>query len=261
VSYQQIHSDQRDDVFIEPQESDTRPHYRGMLVAIAALLLIGAAAGGVWFAYQQGLRHASVANAAGDVPLIRADERPTRMKPENPGGMEIPDRDKLIYTQKRAAVEHLLPPPEKPMLRPTAPQSPAVQPATVQQPAAPDGLGAGAAAPANAPPAQPQQPAAKSAGKNPPPASPRTAAQETRAHSTGARLQLGSVRSEEAARNEWDRVRRANSDLLGDLSATPVRADLGERGVYYRIQTGPTAEADRICAELRHRNIGCIIAR
>jgi hypothetical protein len=260
VSYQQIHSDQRDDVFIEPQESDTRPHYRGMLVAIAALLLIGAIAGGVWFAYQQGLRHASVANAVGDVPLIRADERPTRVKPENAGGMEIPDRDKLIYTQKRAAVEHLLPPPEKPMLRPTAPQSPAVQQA-VQPPAAPDGPDAGAAAPANAPPAQPQQPAAKSAGKNPPPASSRTAAQETRAHSTGARLQLGSVRSEEAARNEWDRVRRANSDLLGDLSATPVRADLGERGVYYRIQTGPTAEADRICAELRHRNIGCIIAR
>jgi len=260
VSYQQIHSDQREDIFIEPQDPDTRPHYRGMLVAIAALLLIGAIAGGVWFAYQQGLHHASVATAAGDVPLIRADERPTRVKPENPGGMEIPDRDKLIYTQKRAAVEHLLPPPEKPMLRPTAPQSPAVQQA-VQPPAAPDGPDAGAAARVNAQPAQPQQPAAKSAGKNPPTVLPRTAAQETRAHSTGARLQLGSVRSEEAARNEWDRVRRANSDLLGDLSATPVRADLGERGVYYRIQTGPTAEADRICAELRHRNIGCIIAR
>jgi sporulation related protein len=260
VSYQQIHSDQREDIFIEPQEPDTRPHYRGILVAIAALLLIGAIAGGVWFAYQQGLRHASVATAAGDVPLIRADERPTRVKPENPGGMEIPDRDKLIYTQKRAAVEHLLPPAEKPMLRPTAPQSPAVQ-HVLQPPPAPDGPDAGAAAPVNAPPAQPQQPAAKSAGKNPPPVSSRSATQETRAHSTGARLQLGSVRSEEAARNEWDRVRRANSDLLGDLSATPVRADLGDRGVYYRIQTGPTAEADRICAELRHRNIGCIIAR
>ena len=274
MSYQQIHSDQRDEIFIEPEEQDTRhrPRYRGALVAIAALLLIGGVAGGVWFAYQQGLRHASVANATGDVPLIRADERPTRVKPDKPGGMEIPDRDKLIYTQKRAAVEHLLPPPEKPMLRPTAPQSPAAQPAaTMQPPAAPqaravqppvtDGPDAGVTAPPNKPPTQPQQPAAKSAGKSPSPVLSRTAAQETRPHSPGTRMQLGSLRSEEAARQEWDRVRRANSDLLGDLSATPVRADLGERGIYYRIQTGPTAEADRICAELRNRKVGCIIGR
>jgi hypothetical protein len=78
------------------------------------------------------------------------------------------------------------------------------------------------------------------------------------------RLQLGSVRSEDAARQEWERIRRKNADLLGSLSATPIRADLGDKGIYYRIQTGPVSDpaaAERICSELRQRSIGCIIAR
>jgi cell division septation protein DedD len=84
------------------------------------------------------------------------------------------------------------------------------------------------------------------------------------AQAPGTRLQLGSLRSEDAARQEWERIKRKNSDLLGSLSATPVRADLGDRGIYYRIQAGPIADpaaAERICGELKQRSIGCIIAR
>jgi len=221
-------------------------------------------AGGLWFAYHQGLRHGSI-NSGADVPLIRADERPTRVKPEKPGGMEIPDRDKLIYTQKRAAVEHLLPPPEKPMPRPTAPLAPTPQPESVQPPpAAPAAPGVTSAAPAIVLPAQPQQPAAKPADKSklqPAVAAKAANVQAAPAQTGGTRMQLGSVRSEEAAQHEWDRIKRANSDLLGSVSATPVRADLGEKGVFYRIQTGPMADAGRICGELKRRNIGCIIAR
>ncbi|HEX3521490.1 MAG TPA: SPOR domain-containing protein, partial [Stellaceae bacterium] len=77
----------------------------------------------------------------------------------------------------------------------------------------------------------------------------------------GTRIQLASVRSEEAARQEWDRIRRANPDLLGSVAATPVRADLGEKGVFYRLQTAPIVDAERVCGELKRRNIGCIIAR
>jgi len=78
----------------------------------------------------------------------------------------------------------------------------------------------------------------------------------------GTRIQLASVRSENDAHQEWDRIRRANPDLLGNVSATPVRADLGDKGgMFYRLQTAPIADAERVCVELKRRNIGCIIAR
>ena len=62
-------------------------------------------------------------------------------------------------------------------------------------------------------------------------------------------LDPASLRSEDAARQEWERIKHKNGDLLGNLSATAIRADLGEKGVYYRIQTGPVADpaaAERI---------------
>jgi hypothetical protein len=266
MSYQlgSMDSDQPAELFAETSDREARPRFRALLATGAALLIMGLFAGGLWFAYMQGLRHASVGVA--DVPLIRADERPTKVKPEKPGGMEIPDRDKMIYTQKRAAVEHLLPAPEKPMPRPTAPPTPAAQPEPPQpaSAAAPSAPAGPAAATSPVPPAQPQQseakPAVKTASAPAAPAKP-TTAQGPPAKTAGTRIQLGSVRSEDAARLEWDRIRRTNADLLASVSATPIRADLGDKGVFYRIQTVPIADAERLCGELKRRNIGCIIAR
>jgi hypothetical protein len=219
---------------------------------------MGLFSGGLWFAYVHGSHHVG-GNAGSDVPLIHADERPTKVKPEQPGGMEIPDRDKLIYNNPtRSVVEHLLPPPEKLMARPAPPPPGPPEPARSSAGAAPPT----AATSENPPPAnqipQPQQPpAAKAVPASQGPSKPVT-------RMGGPRLQLGSLRSEDAAHQEWERIKRKNADLLGNLSATAIRADLGEKGVYYRIQTGPVADtvaAERICGELKHRSIGCIIAR
>jgi SPOR domain len=256
MSYQlgSVDSDGRADRYADPREDEARPRFRGMVASLAALVVIGVFAGSLWFAYQQGIKRGGVITGAADVPLIRADERPTKVRPEKPGGMEVPDRDKLIYTQKRAAVEHMLPPPEKPMPRPTAPSA-AAPSASPQPPPVP--AGAGAANPA--PLAPPQQPAGKPPAKAEAAAA---AAKPAAAQKTGGtRVQLASVRSEEAARQEWDRIRRANPDLLGSASATPVRADLGDKGVFYRLQTAPIADAERVCGELKQRNFGCVIAR
>ncbi len=157
MSYQlgSVDSDGRDELYADPREHETGPRFRGLVASLVALVVIGVFAGGLWFAYHQGLRHGGGGTGAADVPLIRADERPTKVKPESPGGMEFPDRDKLIYTQKRATVEHLLPPPEKPMPRPTAPsaaRSDSPQPPLVT-------AAAGAANPGPQP--QSQQPAGK----------------------------------------------------------------------------------------------------
>ena len=232
---------------------------RRVLATVLALLIMALFTGGLWFAYVQEKRHTGSDAASGDVPLIRADERPTKVKPEQPGGMEIPDRDKLIYNPPRKVVEHLLAPAEKPMPRP------APSPTPSQTEAARSSMGA-------VPPASglPENPPAGTQMPRPqqqPAASPSKAAQAPSSLSkpaAGTRLQLGSLRSEDAARQEWERIKRKNSDLLGSLSATPVRADLGDKGIYYRIQAGPIADpaaAERICGELKQRSIGCILAR
>ena len=245
----------RTELYADPREREVASRFRGLIAGLVAVVVVGVFAGGLWFAYQQGLQHGGGSTGAADVPLIRADERPTKVKPENPGGMEVPDRDKLIYTQKRPTVEHLLPPPEKPMPRPTAPS--AAAPSGSPQPPL---MTAAAGASNPGPQPQLQQPAGKLPAKAGSAAA--TAAKPAAAQQTGgARIQLASVRSEEAARQEWDRIRRANPDLLGSASANFVRADLGDKGVFYRLQTAPIADAERVCGELKRRNIGCIIAR
>ena len=234
-------------------EPERRP--RRVLATVLALLVMGLFGGGLWFAYVQKTRP-TIGDAAGsDAPLIHADERPTKVKPERPGGMEILDRDKLIYNPPRKVVEHLLAPPEKPMPRPTPPMPSQTEAATGTTPAA--------SLPPENPPAATQmaQPQQQSSGRvaqgGPIPAKP------VAVKMGGTRLQLGSLRSEEAARQEWERIKHKNADLVGSLSASPIRADLGDKGIYYRIQTEPVADqaAERICSELKQRSIGCIIAR
>lgn len=252
-----VDPDQRAELFGDARDDEPPRRPRRVLATVLALLIMGLFSGGLWFAYVQGKHHAGSDAASGDVPLIRADERPTKVKPEQPGGMEIPDRDKLIYNPTRKVVEHLLAPAEKPMPRPA--------PSPSQTDAARSSTGAmppASSTPENPPAvtqmAQPQQQAAASPSK----AAPAPSGQSKPA--AGTRLQLGSLRSEDAARQEWERIKRKNSDLLGSLSATPVRADLGDKGIYYRIQAGPIADpaaAERICGELKQRSIGCILAR
>jgi hypothetical protein len=328
----ELYAGQRDDDFV--------PQPRRLLRIVVALAVMGVFAGGLWFAYKAGIHHSGAAGDGADIPLIRADTRPIKVKPDNPGGMQIPDRDMLIYGQPRPEIEHLLPPPEQPMARPAPPPAPVAAPAPVAPPsravrsqgesavaappsAAPAGFApssapgapvatAGAApaslrtepeatqpaamepeamepeaarraaAPPRSAPARPLpvhpalSPAAAAAarelGLTPAEASPRSspaprsasAKSGAPAKSGAVRLQLGAMRSESEARGTWDRLRQKNADLLGGLSGVAIRADLGDRGVYYRIQTGPVANpstADRICGELRQRHLACVIVR
>ena len=122
----QIDPEERTDLYANPRDEDYAPRPRQLLRVVVALAVMGAFAGGLWFAYNEGKHHVG---GAGDIPLIRADTRPMRVKPENPGGMRIPDRDMLIYGQQRPQVEHLLPPPEQPMARPAPPPPPPPLPA------------------------------------------------------------------------------------------------------------------------------------
>jgi len=61
------------------------------------------------------------------IPIIRAKDGPVKVRPENPGGLQVPEREKLVYERIQengdtTRVERLLPGPEQPLPRPTAPQ-------------------------------------------------------------------------------------------------------------------------------------------
>ena len=55
------------------------------------------------------------------IPVIKADERPIKIRPDDRGGMQVPNQDKLVYERMEqgeadAKVERLLPPPEQPQV-------------------------------------------------------------------------------------------------------------------------------------------------
>ena len=240
----------------EPSGGRGRLLARGIASSALVLLVMAAFAGGVWFAHFAGRRHGG---AADNVPLIRADTHPMKVRPAAPGGMVVPDQNMLVYGERHDRVEHLLPSPEAPMPRPVPPppapkpQAAPVQAAVSAPPAPPAPAPAGPApALAKAPPATPAAPA------RPVPLRP------VIARTGGIRLQLGSVRTPDAARREWQHLKEANTDLLGNIDGFAVRADLGAKGVYYRIETAPLADpalAARICGELKRRGDGCILGR
>ena len=91
-----INQDQRAELFADPRDEEPASRSHRVLGAALALLVMGLFGGGLWFAYVQGRGMPAASATSGDVPLIRADQRPTKVKPDRPGGMEIPDRDNLI---------------------------------------------------------------------------------------------------------------------------------------------------------------------
>lgn len=259
-------------------ESGRRRSSRRRIIALVTVLVtVGGFAAVVWNAYNQGER----SNGDGVVPLISADSTPSKVRPDQPGGMDVPNQDKLIYDRLMPGqnapntVERLLPPPESPAARPQAPPpaplptesmlteaAPTPAPrAAVQQPVdlvppsiAPRQPGSNAAAPA-APQAAPKAPAAAIAAI--PPAA-------NKAASGNFRVQLGAVRSQDAAQKEWVRLQTANKDLLGKFGLNVSQANLGDRGTFYRIQAGPVGNqqaAMDLCAKLKARNVSCIIVK
>ncbi len=77
-------------------------------------------------------------------------------------------------------------------------------------------------------------------------------------------IQLASVLSEAAAQAEWKRIASKNKTLLGAYQPLITKADLGERGVFYRLRAGPLADkaaADALCASLEEAKVGCIVIR
>ena len=234
-----------------------------------------------------------MARSSAEIPLIKADEAPLKVRPEDPGGMEVPNRDMLVYRRFEGGnepppVERLLPSAEQPVVPPrpkaapgreveiveaesvptdTRPKEEAIWPppeedkGRVMMPKpskeAPAAVKAEEVAKPEPPPV-PEKPMAPAPRVAPAPASsPKPVA--------GAyQVQLVAVRSREQAQASWGRLSKKHADLLGGLRPNIVRADLGSKGVIYRLRAGPAGDegkARALCASLAKRKVDCLVVR
>ena len=75
-------------------------------------------------------------------------------------------------------------------------------------------------------------------------------------------VQLASMKSDESARKEWARLKKAHAELFDDLALDVQRADLGDRGIFYRIRIGPfpnRATAQDMCGQIKATKLGCLV--
>jgi len=310
----------------EAVQTEPPKRRRGLKVLLWGLVVCVLLGGG-WIAYGERLLQLASGDT-GNVPLVPAAAGPVKVRPENPGGLQVPNRDKLVYERIQSGssraepdlVERLLPAPEKPLPKPLpaalAPATPAadavglrspavpVPPAPLPKARVPAVKDVTAVAPPPPPPPPPSAAATARApirlSKNgaplklrkqavrapavasvntPVPAKPVAAAPRTPSRTQVAavnttppapgkaayRVQLAAARTPERAQSEWDRMRRKNLDLLGDLGLTVTKADLGpKKGVFYRLRVGPLAneaQARTLCKELSKRKMGCLVVK
>ncbi len=101
-----------------------------VVTALAALFSFGAI---VWYAYNWGTGKMT----SDELPVVRAEPMPEKVRPEQPGGLEVPHQDKMVLNdgvegEGAPRVERLLPQAEVPIppqpLEPPAPQTAELSP-------------------------------------------------------------------------------------------------------------------------------------
>lgn len=270
----------------EPERVPASP--KKIITAAIALGAVAAFGIGIWFAYDQGVKR----GASGAPPLIRADQGPTKVAPENPGGMQVPNQDKQIYErlggngqQQAAGTEKLLPPPERPSAAPTQPNAVTVPnrpaPATVpgQSPGQSSGLPNRTDAPSPSAvttpaPSQPiapkaeEKPAATPAPATRAPAqtattpAPAATPKVTATPGGSAKIQLASLKDQAAAQATWSQLQKKFPDILGGLTPSYEKVEIAGKGTFIRLQAGPLkdrATAQNACQQLAAKNQGCIV--
>ncbi|MEO1192531.1 MAG: SPOR domain-containing protein [Pseudomonadota bacterium] len=290
------------------EEDEERPRRRWFFPLLVAFVALLAFAGVLYYAFMSG-----GPIGGQQAPVLQAQVEADKIKPSEPGGLEVPNRDVQVLNQAPSLPEVdsvvLQPPPEEPAPLPPPPaaEAAAVTPeaattgpladpssvvitppdeiASLIESATPGRL----AAPALAIPPRPQAklegrdatvslsagdsqtaaaepaPAAPQPAPQPEPpaaAEPATPAPATTGGGGGFRVQLAALTSVAGANQTWERIRSDHGSLLGQLQPSVQRADLGERGIFYRLRAGPLpsrAAATQLCENLKAAGQACLV--
>jgi hypothetical protein len=241
-----------------------------MLAAAGGLLAVGAVAAGGWWAFQS--------MGGGGVPVVEADPRPFKVRPDDPGGLRVPNQNALVLErpgnrQAQAAprADGLVPEAEAPnlaLLRAAVAPPPVIAPRPVPMAVPePDSVVATEAPEETAtlaslpfpPPAAPLPPGAPA-----PAAAPAAASVPGPVAGGRALVQLAAVGSEEAARGEWDRLARRAPELFQGRSPVVQRVERDGGSPLFRLRASGFADADsaaQFCEQARARGLACILVR
>ncbi len=243
----------------EPDTSNWVELYRKYIM-IAAGVVIVAFAIAIWYAYDKG-RGAAI----GEAPLVKADATPIRIKPNEPGGLDVPDRDKLVYNRV-SGVEG-----EEPVQLNAGPELPIDKPeAKLPEPTETQATEPLETVPEVAdstpvpPPADPEPAAAKptapTPAATPEPAKPATAGMPAAA---GMMVQLGAFGTEAAATDAWKAAQKKFPGALGSLRMEIAPLQRTGQKPLYRLRGAGLADkaaADAVCATLKAGNQACFPA-
>jgi len=245
-------------------------HFPSPMRYVLLLILLVVLIVSVWYL----LPSSSPPLAKSELPLVRADETPFKIKAEDQGIPGVNHQDKLVYgrirnDENRPSVEHILPNPEAPlahsnqpsiqMVDQYVPEDLEIEKVAVKDvslaPPSPSSITSieellegitptQDVASAESPPAV-EQPAPLKKGK--------------------VLVQLGSLKSYDLAKEEWARLSKKHKDILGDLEAVIQKVDLGvDQGIYYRLRTGGfenTDLAQAACSTLKEAKTDCRVVQ
>ncbi len=202
-----------------------------------------------------------IAHRPHGVPVIEADSRPLRVKPDNPGGMQVAGAEEQIMGGSGGSqADAMAPAPEAPQPQVLRAQIQAARQDTSAQPVVPPAqpvLPPPPPAPAATISAAPEQRAAAAAAVRPP--LPHPAGAPTVG---GTEVQLAAVDSEQAAMTEWHRLSTRMPDLMAARHPAVVKAERDGK-TFYRLRTGgftDIAQATAFCTQVKSKGGGCAIA-
>lgn len=216
-----------------------RPQARGRGAGSTRVLLAG---GGAAALLAVGVASWGLTGGEAPIPpVIEADPRPLRVKPENAGGLQVAGTEEQAANPAGGRRDGLAPAAEAPAPLALRAQLQAGRPLPdIPEPA-----------PIIIAPAPPVAPS---------PAAPPLPVRSAPAPS-GAAVQLAAVASEEVAKQEWQRLSKRMPDLLGDRAPVIQRLERDGRTIW-RLRTGgfaDTAEATSFCVRLRAKGLACTI--
>lgn len=197
-------------------------------------------------------------HGSGVVPVVQAPSGPMRVRPEDRGGMQVAGmNDPILSGDLGQGEAALAPPPETPKPKALRTQIEAEQ-AKARHPRYAQSAATRAAKPpvASEPASLPKPPAPPIPPEKPAPA---PAAAPT-AGDVG--VQLAALKTEDAAKTEWERIVKRMPELLGRRHPRFVRAEHDGHEIW-RLRTGAFADhakAAEFCAKVRTKGGECVVS-